>query len=172
MTTIDHDAIVEALADHNDTYELPDGSALRLRIDHDEFYDPFADTDSYGRIRGAEEYALRNRDTGRYERPRDMNGNAEKLSVGRSADGWWWQPPADGPKRGTPEFAKLRALVCDLLEFGCSVVAVEMLRGEDAYGQPIVVQVAAIGGVDSIADGYLAEVVSDLLTHFDLEGKQ
>jgi len=159
--------IVDDLAEDGDCHDLDDGRTLRLRIQPDEDFDPFLETDHYGDIVHVEDRSLRNRETGRYERPARFDGNAEKLDASRS-DQVWWQPPADGPKRGTPEFAAFRTFVEELLQRGCYVVTVEVLCGEDAYGHPIVVDVASLGGIDSFADGYLATIVTDLISDLNL----
>lgn len=144
------------LRDDGDTIDLGDGRALRLKIRPDEGYDPFNETDIYGRIGWGD----RNNDYGRERRPKGFTGNAEKISIGRG-DMAWWEPPTD-VKRSDPSFAKLRSLVVDLAEYGCSYVALELLEGEDAYSRPIVVNVASLGGIDSLADGYLLQVIGEL----------
>lgn len=161
---IDYDAIVAALTSDRDCYALPDGRYLRLRIQPDDDYNPFDEVDCYGRVSHVDNH--RDRTTGWTLRPDGFDGNAEK--VWAMHDNYWWQPPADGPRRGTDEFRKLRQLVCDLIAFGGQVVTVELLRGTDAYGRSIVRDVASLGGIDSLADGYLAEVVSDLIGQIDL----
>lgn len=139
---------IEDLTQDGDVIDLPDGRKLRLRIQPDDT-NPFTEYETYGKV----EWANR-----RYERqrPDGFDGNAEILN------GAWWQPPADGPKRGTEEFAKFRQLVLKLIEFGMETVILEVLDGEDAYHRPIVTQVTSLGGIDSLEDGYLAEVVKEL----------
>jgi hypothetical protein len=159
--------IVDDLAEDGDCHNLDDGRTLRLRIQPDEDYNPFEESDHYGQIVHTEDRSLRNRDTGRYERPANFDGNAEKLQGGRS-DAYWWQPPAWAHQRGTDAFTNLRRQVLDLLERGCYVVTVEVLCGTDAYGRPIVVDVASLSGIDSLDDGYLAEVVGNLISDLNL----
>jgi hypothetical protein len=143
-----------ALTDDDDD----NGPRLRLVVNADQDYNPFEDSDCYGAIADA---------TPRYgeqrQRPEGFDGNAEVLWPPQNGCPVWWQPPKDGPKRGTPEFRDLRNLVLDLAAFGGSVVTVEYLSGSDAYSRPIVRDAASLGGIDSLDGGYLTEVVSDLL---------
>lgn len=140
------------LTDNGSTLDLEDGRKLRVLIASDDI-NPFDEYECYGKVSSVHH----NRD--RDERPRDFNGNAEKLWA--SGDQYWWQPPND-VKRSDPEFRKFRSLVIDLLAFGMTYVALEVLQGEDAYHQPIVVKVAGLGGIDSLGNGYLEEVLGDL----------
>lgn len=157
-------AAIEALRDDRATYDMPDGRTLRLCITPDEGFDPFAELDTYGRVAWVDDRGYRQ------GRPDGFDGNAEKLQAGRSEQ-VWWQPPADGPKRGAEGWRELRSLVSDLLEFGCSVVTVELLEGEDAYRRPIVRDAASVGGVEPMSYGseYLSELVSDLLAELDAQ---
>lgn len=160
-------AAIEALHDDRDTYDMPDGRTLRLCITPDEGFDIFACLDTYGRIEWVDDRTWN--DYGyRKGRPDGFDGNAEKIRANRSEE-VWWQPPTDGPKRGAEGWAELRSLVSDLLEFGCYVITVELLDGEDAYRRPIVRDAASIGGVEPLSYGsdYLSELVSDLLGELD-----
>lgn len=158
------------LRDDNDTAALKDGRTARLRIEHDE---AFTIEDM-----GPEAYGLvawdshRTNDYGYPERPDGFDGNAEKVSTSDGRDRFWWQPPADlcgGWERGGEHFPKLRSLVADLVTYGFHVVTVEVLDGIDAYNRPIVVAVASLGGIDSLDDGYLDDVVGELLGELDAE---
>lgn len=162
-----HADALDALTDDGKTFLLGAPGTLRLRIQPDDL-DPFTEYDCYGAVIHAEDRALYDRHEGRYRRPSHFSGNAEKIQGGRS-DTYWWEPPADGPKRGTPDFVKLRDHVQDLLVRGMYVVTVELVKGADAYGQGIVTQVASLGGVDTIDDaGYLRDIVDDLLLQLDI----
>lgn len=159
-------AAVAELRHDKDTAELPDGRILRLVIESDDM-DPFAEygADCYGRIEWADDPRLRG-EYGYSVRPDGMDGNAERLHTGR--DAYWWQPPADGPKRGTDEFEMARQLVRDLLEYGMSVAIVEVCQGEDAYGRPIVVGSSALGGIEpasAIDPAILRDVVEDAIAN-------
>jgi hypothetical protein len=99
-------------------------------------------------------------------RPDDFDGNAEKLWL--SSDFVWWQPPPDVP-RTSEHFAAFRSQVRSLAEYGYCGVIVELLDGEDAYHRPIVREVASLWGIDSLDNGYLREVVGDLLSELHYE---
>lgn len=155
MTT---DTEIQTLADalrlDGDTAQLPDGSVLKLSILPDEGYDPFLDTESYGKVEAC----------GRYNsnRPDGFDGNGEILNSGGTAI--WWQPPADAPRRGTPEFRDLRQMVLDLIEYGMQVVLLQRLDGLDFRGRPNVVESASLCGVEPFANSeYIESIVIDLL---------
>ncbi len=157
---------LEDLTSDGDTLELEDGRVLRLGIEADDI-NPFEDNpDFYGRIG----WSKSNYYTGRSERPDDFDGSAEKLSIYN--DVCWWQPPKDVARmrQTNPEaFRSFRDLVRDLASFGSHYVKLEVLQGEDAYHRPIVVNVAGLGGVDSIESQYVREVVSELASELDIE---
>jgi hypothetical protein len=148
------------LYNDGDTVELGDGRELRLRIEPDDI-NPFDEFDTYGKIA----WSGRVNDYGYEQRPAGFDGNAERITI--LNDRVWWQPPAD-VKRSDPHFRELRALVSDLASFGCVGVSLELLEGEDAYGRPIVRRVASLWGIDSLANGYLAEVVSELAAELEV----
>jgi hypothetical protein len=148
---------IEALTSDGDVIDLPDGRKLRLRVEHDD-QDPFGEYETYGKV----EAGVRN-DYTNDGRPSGFDGNSEKL-----AQKVWWQPPAGAPQRGTEEFRRFRSLVIDLLNYGMHGVTLEVLDGKDAYRRPIVVQVANLGGIDSLEDGYLADVVKELAEELEL----
>ena len=140
-----------------DTLELADGRMLRLKIEVDQDAS-INDSDVYGHV---EQYSHDYIRDGHAERPNDFTGNAEKIQTDRGS--WiWWEPPADGPKRGTLGFGNFRRQVRDLLEMGFSGVTLELCSGTDAYGRPIVINVASLWGIDSFEGGYLFEVVAEL----------
>lgn len=158
MTT--HDDAIRALTDDGKTYALPDGRTLRLTITPDDI-DPFAEHDAYGRVAPVKPdrhtvYPA--------TRPDGFDGNAEKLW---SRSQYWWQPPTDAPRRDDPAFSALRALVCDVLNYGMCVVSVELLDGTDAYSRPIVRDVASLAGVEPMPSsedlaGFVADLLSEL----------
>jgi hypothetical protein len=140
--------------DGAETVELGDGSKLRLSFVPDSS-NPFDEVDCYGRVEATARHNER--------RPDGFNGNAEILNGG-GYEAIWWQPPADAPRRCTPEFASLRTLVLELIEYGYQGVVVEHLQGEDAYHRPIVVDVASLWGVEpSPTSDYLYSIVTDLI---------
>ena len=73
-----------------------------------------------------------------------------------------WQPPSD-IKRGTPEFHDLAILVRDLVEYGFYLVYVELLHGVDAYHRPIVIDMDVVGGVDSVSNSNVSDLVRELV---------
>jgi hypothetical protein len=145
------------------TLALPSGRTLRLKIEPDDI-DPFADG-FHGKIAHVD--SGRKNDLGYRERPKGFDGNAEKLWASRSEQ-VWWQPPCDAPLRGTPEFDAERRMAQQLLECGATGVTLELMKGKDAYGRPIVVKVASLWGIDSLEGGYLAEVVRELAAELGL----
>lgn len=158
-TTLD----LTALREDGDTLDIGRGRSLRLVVSPD-FDTDINDFDFYGKI-GQPETRRSSDWTGRKYRPQGFTGNAEILHGGqRSYVPVWWEPPAD-VKRGTPEFARLRETVSDLLNFGFHCVKVELLEGRDAYGRPIVKDFEVIGGVDSLDgnEGLIADLVAQVL---------
>lgn len=155
-TTID----LSSLTEDGDTLDLGDGRTLRLRIRPDEDIDPFKEFDCYGKLSEC-------RTDG--QRPAGFDGNAEKLRL--QHDCYWWQPPADGPKRGTDEFASLRQSVIDVANDGLYGVVLELLSGKDGYGQPIVAKVESLWAIDGLRQNdYLSTVVRDLADEMGLAG--
>lgn len=144
------------LTDDGTVCELEDGRTFRLRIEADQDID-INDDEFHGKIG----WSTRDRDTGREVRPDGFDGNAEKISL--MHDVVWWQPPEGLTiERGTREWSAYRSFVADLATFGYKGVVLEQLEGSDAYGRPVVVAVASLWGIDSLENGYLAEVVGEL----------
>jgi hypothetical protein len=144
---------LSSLTDNGDTLDLGDGRTLRLLIKPDEDAS-INDYDADGRVDASK------------ERPADFDGNAEKLHMGDYT--LWWQPPADSPKRGTPEFEEMRRHVLELIEFGFYGVVLEVLQGTDAYDRPIVTHSASLWAIESLERDYLATVVGELATELEL----
>jgi hypothetical protein len=148
--------VVDALGDDGTTVKTDSGHVYRLRVEADQDTD-VSDFDCYGRIGLSE----RDRHTGRERRPDGFDGGAEKLStLGGEV---WWQPPSDmAIERGSQEWRDYRYFLSDLVSYGFKGVVLERLEGTDAYGRPIVVDVASLWGIDSLDNGYLAYLVGDL----------
>ena len=146
------------LTDDGDTVDLDDGRTLRLRVEFDQDT-TINDFDCYGKT---ERYCHDYWREGRTLRPDDFTGNAEKIQVDRGL--WiWWEPPADGPKRGTPEFRQFRGTVTDLVSYGFVLVGLELCEGTDAYNRPVVVDVTWLGGVErSGVTDTLPDLMSEL----------
>lgn len=149
--------IVENLRmdDNPAKYTDTNGRKWRLTVEPDEF--DGVDSDNYGMVAHAD-------DRGRQgQRPAGFDGNAEKLHVGRSHDGYWWQPPAD-VKRGTEMFTKFRRTLMDILEFGYQCIVLESGTQTDAYGRMVVDAYTTIGMVEPFVDEeYGQEIVGDLV---------
>lgn len=155
------EAVLDALDDDGAVYKLDDGSAYRVKVEQDPDTQ-VTNFETYGAFSEAKDFIRHGED----HRPAGFTGNAEKLQFDRGY--WcWWEPNSDGPKRGTEEFSAERRQVLDLLECGFSGVIVERLDGLDAYGRDIVVAVASLWGIDSLENGYLREVVGELLSEID-----
>ena len=134
------------LAYDGDTVEIGKGRTLRLRIEPDDLY-PFEDADCYGMISPVEQDRYSPYHNER-NRPDNFNGNAEKIDIPNNGGTVWWQPPADGPKRGTPAFERERQGVLNLLEFGYCGFILELRKGTDGYGHPIVRKSASLWGIE------------------------
>ena len=157
MTMTETRLDLSSLQDDGDTLTLDDGRVLRLKIvvDQDASINDF---DGYGKVYDGP--PLRRNDMGYYDRPEGFTGNAEKLWFGNDGP-WWWEPPAD-VRRSDPGFRKFRDDVCELLAFGFKGVILELCEGTDFYGRYVVQNVASLWGIDSLDNGYLTEVVSEL----------
>lgn len=145
------------------TAELPSGDKLRLRVEVDDTTS-INDFDGYGRISSCFDYHRQS------ERPPEFDGAARKIQVERGCYVWWqpWegflQLSADDQRKGVQE-------VTDILQFGFHVLILELCRGEDAYGDPIVVAFEALGGVEACADtAYIKSIISDQWAELDREG--
>lgn len=161
MTTNQEREDILAMADDGDVTKLSDGRTIRLRIEPDDL-DPFEEFDVYGKVELAG--GPWNRDGMRKSRPDGFTGNAEKIWAVQNGECYWWEPPADGPRRGTPEFDKFRWFIRELLAFGCHGYILELLDGTDAYGRPIVRDTASLWGIEyGEDDAYRRTIIADLL---------
>jgi hypothetical protein len=125
-------------------------------------YTSFNDYDCYGKVewRKPDYY-------GRHRRPEGFDGMAE--IVWGYNEAYWWQPPAD-LRSGWHNYEHknhLRNCVREILAFGFYLYKVELCQGEDAYGRPIVVDFATLGGIepllkDDVKSEYLADLVAEL----------
>lgn len=125
-----------------------DGITFTYKVVPDQDSSVFDDGDWYGELDVGVTHSWNRRP----DRPDHFDGNSECLGIGRSYDRVWWQPPKDGPKRGTPEFAELRRCLLDLLEYGYVGVIVESEIGE-----------RSLGGIASMDGDYQGEVVCELI---------
>jgi hypothetical protein len=111
------------------------------------------DFDCYGKVsQYAYDYTDSREST---RRPEGFDGSARKIQVDRGS--WmWWQPyrDEDGKVYDSPEDVRE---VRDLLEMGFRGVSVERQQ-VGPCGHWHTADVASLGGIDSLANGYLAEV--------------
>ena len=138
-----------------ETVELADGRALRLKVEHDPDTD-INDYDCYGKVAWVET----DRNTGYTIRPEGFNGRARK--VWARSDAFWWQPPADVSDE---DLSSMAHHVAELVEYGFRVYVVELLGREedtDAVGHRPVLDVHAIGGVDTEDPSYVAQLVEEM----------
>ncbi len=155
------------LRDDGDTIELESGATLRLRV-HPDDMTAMDDGDWYGAVALVEWDRYNERIK---PRPNGITGNAEKLYFGRG-EVVWWEPPGD-VKRGTPGFTSLRSALLDVLEYGYVVVTLELCEGVNAYRQPIVRNVASVGGVEAMArPDYMTEIVSELAAELGINTEE
>ena len=155
------DTLAAELTDDSDTVELGN-RRYRLRVEPDE---TLRVEDIAGDNYGALQWADTRRDDGYHQRPDSFTGNAELLGIGRSYDRIWWEPPTDVP-RTSEHFAALKRGLVNLLEYGYSVVGLEVSelvtdsRGGEHW---VVLDTAWLGGIEPFPDnGWVAEIVRDL----------
>jgi hypothetical protein len=148
---------------------LADGRLLRLCRDHDTDTS-INDYDCYGRVEPVREQPHSYRDA---PRPEGFDGAAVKI-IDAWGDRWWWQPTLE--LWGTPRAEwhadaerRRREIdnVRDLLTWGFGILRVELCQGTDAYGRPIVVDYATVGGIEPFGDD--TDVVADLLAELGVD---
>ena len=157
-------AILDALTDDGDTYDLDARLTLVLRIEPDDTsaYDHINDADCWGKL----EWARNDPYSGRSRRPDHFDGKA-RIVEHDSPHTLWWQPTPE--VWGTPkpwnfdaDFAEVRRLLHD----GFYQVGLKLReRVTDSWGHAHTVTVDQqwLGGIDSLDNGCLREIVGDLL---------
>lgn len=158
---------LEKLRHDRDTVTLETGCTLRLRIEGTErsAIENINDCDAYGKVAWVEDD--RNSVYGHHkDRPEGFDGAARILhpSGWHIQDPVWWQPCSTVIEAGPEAIAKTAKLVTRLLGDGFYTIIVELLDGKDAYGRPIVVDVASLGGCDDGTPEYVATVLTDLVS--------
>ena len=143
------------LRDDGDVLKLDDGRVLRLRVEVDQNAS-INDYDSDGRV----EWTRNNPDTGHSQRPSTFNGTARIIDRDRNSC-LWWQPYED---LTTEQIREEEPRILELVTYGFKGIVLELLDGRDAYNRPIVADIASLWGVDSLEDGYLAEILNDLVS--------
>jgi len=144
------------LSQDGDILKMDDGRALRLRVEVDQDAS-INDYDSDGRVEWVR--GVRDWSPVRYPRPDGFDGRA-RILIRDNGSAMWWQPYESLTEAQIVEDAQR---IVELVTFGFSGVIVEMLDGTDAYGRPIVANVASLWGISSLDNGYLSEVVSELV---------
>lgn len=167
LDTLDHDGA---------TYETDDGRTITLSIEQD----PDTQVNDYECYGETSKYAYDYWRDGKTARPSHFDGNAEKIEVDRGL--WvWWQPPrgemawidpetGKPARRGSAVFEKNRSDIIDLLRCGFSVVSIRVDHECGECGHTHEADGASVGGVDSIDNGYLRELVTDLLAEVGIDG--
>lgn len=153
---------IEDLTEDGDEFELPDGRNLRLKIKPDECSSLKDDGDWYGEISDWYRYAY---GESRTDRPSHFDGRARKL---HTRDMWcWWQPPKDVTDES---LSKMAETMQEIAEYGYQLYVLELLEGEDAYGQPIAIEFQALGGIEPFAKAeYVRDFVSEMINEMGIE---
>ena len=146
------------LQDDGDVLKLDDGRVLRLRFEGDSDAS-INDYESDGKVEW-----MRRRDVRGYGyvhsvRPDGFTGAARIIDRDDHYD-LWWQPYEE---LTTEQIRAEEPRIRDLVRYGFKGVILELCNGTDAYGRPIVENVASLWAVEWDADAaYIAEIVSDL----------
>jgi hypothetical protein len=152
------------LQNDGNTIELTDGRRLRMRIEVDQDAS-INDYEADGRVEWTRDNSYGS------QRPADFTGRARNLDHSFGSTLWWEIPAPEmiGDVWTDAEMRSQEARIRKLVEYGFSVVTLELLDGADAYGRPVVTQYQRLGGIDSVDNGeYLTELVRDLLAQMDL----
>lgn len=158
---------IDDMRDNEDRVTLKDGRILVLRIEPDP-YCSINDYDCYGRIEWT-----RNNGYGPV-RPSDMTGRAQIIERdwrgGSYGSALWWEPYSDSGYVPTAEqIKKERSQVRDLIEYGFMQVGLVVLEECPNCQKVHTAQEEWIGGVDSIEEPYVKELVSDLVSQLELD---
>lgn len=148
-STADLDIVARSLHWDRDSHELAEGYELTLRAEPDNSHSVFDESGPgtwYGRL----DWATWDRDYGRAIRPDWADGGAEILRA-RSGE-LWWRPDTDA-LRDAALRSRLRSQLLERLEYGYSVVWVELSTPEGDYSSD------AIGAVDEVYPELTAELV-------------
>ncbi len=132
-----------------DTVELPNGETLTLHVEPDQDSSVF-DEAGEGMWVGMLEWTHRTNDYGWPIRPDWADGGAEILQRDHNSALWW--RPLEDCLRDRELRNKLRATLCELLEYGYSIVGVEY-RGETAW----------IGGCNDVYPELVSEQAAEVM---------
>lgn len=143
--------------------DLDDGRTLRFRQEPDSDT-TLNDYDCYGKVSHIWK--------GDGDRPSGFDGMAEKLHTG--FDEYWWQPPED-LRKGWHNYEHkdhLRRTVREILSFGFDCYWLEICQGQNAYGDPIVVDYTVTGGHEPLTnDEDTAHTLMDMAYELDTESR-
>jgi hypothetical protein len=172
-------AIFDAWEGSWDGAEYEDGAVTwRVKVEGDDVpaMELLADCDGNGQLAWPEV----DRDTGQERRPRGFDGAARKLNPmgwawGQGTGSVWWQPPTR--EEFTGDLDMLEEYVTRLLADGFVGVVLERCEGRDAYGRPIVTDVASLWGIDAdvwSTDGaeYCREILGELVAEIMAEREE
>ena len=155
---------IDLLRTDGDFVVLGNGSILRLLIQPDDSYS-INDYDSDGRVEWVSGDS--NWWPVRYPRPDGFTGRARIIERDHGS-ALWWEPYWDLTEAQiSAELPRIK----ELCQYGFSRITLELCRGRDYYGLPIVVDSATIGGVDAVSENhdYLQSVLQDLLSELDMD---
>ena len=155
MTMTETRLDLSSLQDDGDTLTLEDGRVLRLKIEVDQDAS-INDYEGDGRIEWTRDdcdWVPR-----RTHRPADFSGRSRII---KRDDGYslWWEPYSELTE---DQIRKEEPRIRELVEYGFKGVILELCQGTDFYEQYVVQNVASLWGIDSLANGYLTEVVREL----------
>lgn len=128
---------------------LPSGDVVLATLDYDHGT-TINDFDCYGKVFPVS----RNTWNGRIAaRPATCDGAAEIITFDRGETVWWQPPVFDKADRRywhtNPDYRReVRNKVEDLLVYGFYLLRVELCRGTDVYGRPIVIDFSTLGGLE------------------------
>lgn len=167
MTTTTHPLTKEQIADlvSAEIIELPSGAHLRYKLDNDD-YASIDDFDCYGKVSWTRPHPYRY--GAKDNRPDDFDGTSELLNINGSPV--WWQPPlfdkADRQRWHTDDKwrSTMRQTALYILNYGFHTMTLEVTKGTDAYGMPIVVDYTVLGGIEPFpTEAHLSELVYDMV---------
>lgn len=146
----------------NKKLELGDGRILQFRMTPSDL--SINEWECYGTVEHIRH--------GNTARPKHFDGMAEK--IWGYNEQYWWQPPADlrSNWHSYEHKNKFRETVRNILSFGFDDYWIELCQGENAYGDPIVVDYVALGGLEPLQDDTdMADTVVEMSCELDMSVK-
>ena len=151
MTTTMMGLDLSTLCEDGDTLMLEDGRVLRLKIECDQDTS-INDFDCYGKVEWT-----RINDFGSV-RPANFSGRARIIDTDYPCN-LWWEPYEELTE---VQIREEKPRVLYLVRYGFKGVILELCHGNDYYGKLIVIGCASLWGIDSLDNGYIHDVVSEL----------